>query len=161
MKLNRNIIFGIFILFGFSQCISSKNTVDMFVKDPSFKIIKAVYTDWIGGVQGVRGTTIEIIVDNQDVIIESLFFRNHVIKAELNNLENNNLQIIGNIINSSTPDLIIHKDPKEEYGNKPPIMDSSFLFELASDELVISYLEKENIKYLKIKLTKGKRRFYQ
>jgi len=161
MKLYSNIFLGIFILLGFSQCSSSKNTVEMFVENPSFKIMKAVYTNWIGGVQGVRGTTIEIIINNQEIVIDSLYFRNQVIAAELNNLEDNNLQIIGNIINRSTPDLIIHKDPKEEYGNKPPTMDSSFLFELTSDELVIRYLEKENIKYLKIKLTKGKSRFYQ
>jgi len=161
MKLNNTIIFGICILLGFSQCKNTKELAYSLEADSSFKIEKAVYREWIGGVKGARGTTIEIVIDNQNITVDSLYFRNHPIVAELNKLEDNKLQIIGNISKGSTPDIIMHIDPKKEYANKAPEILAKFPFELTSDELVMRYMENNKTSYLKIKLIKQKTQFYQ
>ena len=47
----------------------------------------------------------------------------------------------------------MHLDPKQEYGNKPPVkIDTNFPFQLVSDELVIGYTKNEKFNYFKIKL---------
>lgn len=166
MKLMIQISMSFFTLLIFSQCKSSEKVLD---KVQPFKIESATYSDWIGGVKGVRGTTIKIVVTNMNVNIDTLYFRGNKIIPELIKLENNKLQIVGNIINKEKQILVLHSNPKQEYGNKPPVKtDTNFPFELASDEIVISYIftstplsDHKMIKYFKIKLTQEKTQLFQ
>jgi hypothetical protein len=57
-------------------------------------------------------------------------------------------------------DMIIHKDPKKEYGNKTPTKADDFLFKLKENECVISYLQDQKEKFYKLLLTKEKDAYY-
>ncbi|NHF59129.1 hypothetical protein FK220_007245 [Flavobacteriaceae bacterium TP-CH-4] len=48
-------------------------------------------------------------------------------------------------------DIIMHADPKKEVGNQPPILISKPLpFELTETQAVISYLQKDKVRYVMI-----------
>ena len=45
--------------------------------------------------------------------------------------------------------LILHADPKKEFGNQPPVKKEKILFELSDNECIISYTEKGETKFYK------------
>ncbi len=159
MKFTIQILLYFIILLTFSECKNAKITLE---NKHLFKIESATYTNWVGGVKGVKGTTIELLVANQEVIIDTLYFRGNKIIPELKKTANGKLQIVGSIINKEKQILVLHSNPEQEYGNKPPIKsNTNFPFELASDEIIISFIENKTKKYFKIKLTQEKSVFYQ
>ena len=67
------------ILLSFAQCGSST-----LVQNPSFKVEKAFYNNWVGGQPGVSGTKLEIHLKNaSEVIFDSLYFKNKRTKVEV------------------------------------------------------------------------------
>ena len=161
MKVVLNLLLGTAILFSFSQCGASKNNSYQLEKTP-FLIEKSVYVDWVAGVRGGgSGTNVIIEIKNlkeSDAKIKNIYFRKKKVEVEINNTS-----YIGRFKKdlNQKDDLVLHKDPKKEFGNQVPIIESDFPFDLENDETVISYLEKGKLKFHKIKLEKGKDRIYE
>lgn len=49
--------------------------------------------------------------------------------------------------------LILHADPKKEFGNQPPVKKEKTPFELADNECIISYMQKGETKFYKAIVT--------
>ena len=82
MKKYIYIVFLGFLPLAFSCCGASKFNVDKeFQTKPPFKIVKATYHTWVGGQPGVRGLRIEITIDNSEIELDNVYFRNMKILA--------------------------------------------------------------------------------
>lgn len=134
------------ILLVFAQCRSSA-----LVQNPSFKVEKAFYNNWVGGQPGVRGTKLEVHLKNAaEIIFDSLYFNNKVTKVEVLQKEEIT-QLIGHYSTSKRikNDLIIDIDPKNELQNTPPII-KKFPFELNNNEAIVSYKKGKKTVFFKI-----------
>ncbi|WP_299672520.1 hypothetical protein [uncultured Tenacibaculum sp.] len=154
---SKKIIFPLFIL-AIVSCGSYQ-----FEKKPPFKVLSGTYTSWVGGVRGVSGVNINIVYSaEQKIKFEHIFYRGR--KAPVSYKENGNqTSILGQFRNQSD-DFQLHEDPKNEYGNTPPKDTSKedFPFKLDGNEVVISYIEKGEVKYFKYSgLTEGEQVLYQ
>ncbi|MHB1146109.1 MAG: hypothetical protein ACYC01_00785 [Lutibacter sp.] len=121
-----------------------------------FKVLNATYTNWIGDQPDSTVTTLKIIINNPEIQLDSVYFRNHSFAIKrVDSIENP--LFIGSFTTSKTPhDYILHSDPKQEFGNKPPVTVSKTPFELANNEAVVSYFYKDKINYYKILEVKEK-----
>lgn len=150
MKAILSIILGSAILFSFSQCKNSKEMTYKTVKHAQFKITKATYKNWVAGVKGGgSGINVFIAIPNLEtdkITIDSLFFRGQKVKAE-----HKGLLYVGYFKTSTNQkkDIIMSGDVNAEYGNKAPIKELKFPFDLKDNEVVISYKKRGKIKYLK------------
>lgn len=167
MKTFFNIILASIILVSFSQCGNSKDLGGEFEKEMPIKIKEATYQSWVSGVErGGAGITIIITFENtyiklNDVFeIDSIYFREQKMKPET---RQNPFQIIGRYKSTTNQpkDIILHKEPVKEYGNKAPMAQSKTTFELESDEAIISYKQHGKTKHFKLKLAKKETSFYQ
>ncbi|QOD59748.1 hypothetical protein H9I45_10335 [Polaribacter haliotis] len=135
------------IILGFSQCGSSK-----FVKNPSFKIEKAVYNNWKGGQPGVSGTKLEIHISNaSEIEFESLFFQQKETKVEVSK-DGDKTILIGHFSTSTKEkrDLILDADPTKELKNTPPNIENT-KFDLKENEAVLTYKKGDKVHYYMIK----------
>lgn len=150
------IVVVIFIGCGGSKelSIENENQVDI-------QIVSAEYSDWVRGVHNVGGINIKIIVNKQNVKVDTLYFRNQRLLPEFSKLEDGNLLITANLHKRVKPDYTLHKEPSKEYGNEVPKMNPRLPFELNSDECILRYTTKNKTHLLKVKLEKGKTNFYQ
>ncbi len=145
------------ILFGFSQCVSTK-----LVENPPFKIESATYTNWVGGVPGVSGTNVKIVYSsNENIEFDSIYFSKKITNLEQRSYKNKKM-VVGNF-NTSPPktDLVMDVNTQKELNNKIPDA-KKIPFDLKENEAVVSYKKGTKIKYFKIEnLKKGKQVFYQ
>lgn len=139
-----------FIFFG---CAASKVKAQ---NEHPFKVLDATYTNWIGGQPDLVVTTLKITINNPEIRLDSIYFRNY--SAPLKRMESvENSLFIGNFTTSTMPhDYILQADPKQEFGNKPPVAASKLSLELKDNEAVVSYLYKDKINYYKILEVKEK-----
>ena len=136
----------IIILGSFLSCKSIENGITG--KTP-FKIEKATYNSWVGGVESVRGYKVEIQLET-NYKLDSIYFRN--MKGALE-LDVNNSKIIYTAIftiQNKPQNLILHSDPKKEFGNQAPNLQKNIPFTLKNDEAVISFKTKKGTQYFKI-----------
>ena len=140
---------GLLILlsFAFFGCGSSKAKAQN--KTP-FKVLEATYTNSVGEQPDLVLTTLKITTNNKEILLDSVYFRNN--SASLKRVySDENSVFTGSFTTSKMPhDLILHADPKEEFGNKPPIEVSKLPFEIKENEAVVSYFYKDKINYYKI-----------
>jgi hypothetical protein len=115
-----------------------------------FKVLEATYANSVVEQTDLVLTTLKITTNNKEIQLDSVYFRNH--KASLKRLDSDvNSVFIGSFTTSTTPhDYILDSDPKQEFGNKPPVTASKLPFELNNNEAVVSYFYKDNINYYKI-----------
>lgn len=115
-----------------------------------FKVLEATYANSVVEQTDLVLTTLKITINNKEIQLDSVYFRNH--KASLKRLDSDgNSVFIGSFTTSTTPhDYILDSDPKQEFGNKPPVPVSKLPFELRDNEAVVSYFYKDNINYYKI-----------
>ena len=140
------ILYLLAIVFVFSQCGSTQ-----FEKKPPFSIESATYTKWVGGIQGVRGTNIQIKLSKKTTVsFDSLFFQNKITKIAVRNKKGTTF-LIGNYTTSSKQknNFILHSDPTMELKNKIP-KKANFPFSLKENEAIISYKVGGLSKYFKI-----------
>ena len=100
--------------------------------------------DWVAGVQGGgSGTNIYIEVKDENVVLDSVFFRGQTVKLETKPA---NLQLfIGRLKsegNTNQYEVVSTSDQKEQMEDFP--------FKLENDECVVSYKENGKIKYFKL-----------
>jgi hypothetical protein len=140
------ILFILALLFGFLQCGS--NT---FVKNPTFKVEKAFYNNWVGGQPGIRGIKVEMhLKDASEINFDALYFQGKVTKVEVS-MKDGLAQVIGHFSTSKIQkrDIILDLDATKELENKVPKLDK-FPFELKENEAVLSCKKGVKTLYFKI-----------
>ena len=149
----------VIITMSFIQCSSAQ--LD---KKVPVTITNAVYQNWVGGQPGSKGTLVSIKLNNPDskMTFDSIYFNNKAVKLKTN-LIKNELTLTGNfMVITKHNDMIIHANPKEEFGNTPPKLAPKIPFELEENEAVISYIIKDKKRYFKVEnIKKTKTLFYQ
>jgi len=147
------------VIMSFSQCSSAQ-----FDKKAPVTITNAFYNNWVGGRPGVKGIliTIKAKTPETDIIFDSIFYNNKRVKLE-SQLQKNELILTGNFaIRSKRDHIIMHADPKEEFGNRPPNTSAKISFELHDNEAVISYFIKSKKRFYKLSnIKKAKTVYYQ
>src|SRR5690606_23958937 len=95
-------------------------------------------------------TTLKISINNKEIKLDSLYFRNH--KVSLTKVDSDeNSDFIGIFETYTMPhDYILDSDPKQEFGNTPQVTISKLPFELNDIEAIVSYFYKNKINYYKI-----------
>lgn len=135
------------VMASFSQCASSKK-----IQDKSPVALEQVYCQsWVAGIEG-GGSGINIFIPMKEEFsqLDSVYFRGKVAKLEI---IPDSLLLVGRFKTdfNQPKDMVMHKDPKKEFGNEMPEIPKNFPFDLKDDECVISYLEGQKTKYFKVK----------
>ena len=136
----------------FSQCSSSKK-LD---KKAPITFAEVYCQRWVGGVEGAgSGMNFTILADNNELMLDSVYFRGRVTKLEYNDKAK---MYVGSFINAPTgpQDKVFSADPKEEYGNEMPKIPEKIPFELGDNECVVSYKSGDKTRYFKIENIKEK-----
>ncbi|MGV8945175.1 MAG: hypothetical protein ACOH1N_01985 [Lutibacter sp.] len=132
------------VLFGCGTCKLNKQT------EPPFKVVEATFVNLVNNELGIKETITIIKIDNPNIHLDSLYFRNNkmALTKDLSVPEN---IFLGSFTSSTAlHDYTLHQDAKEEFGNKPPVTTSKIPYELTDDEAVVTYLYKDKINYFKI-----------
>ena len=160
-KFYQLLLFTTFI-FGLSNCNTTKQEVYQLQKEAPFKIEKATYQEWVAGVRGGGGgISISLTINNFDaskITMDSIYFRNY--KEALSKSGVNYIANFKTAINKQD-DIILHKNPQNEYGNQAPVLKNNTPFNLSKNEAVISFKEKNKIKFIKINLVQIASPLYQ
>lgn len=137
----------ILLSFAFFGCGASKVKAQ---NEHPFKVLSATYANSVVEQTDLVLTTLKITTNNKEIQLDSVYFRNN--SASLKRVDSiENSLFIGSFTTSKTPhDLILHADPKEEFGNKPPVTASKLPFEIKENEAVVSYFYKDKINYYQI-----------
>jgi len=135
------------ILLSFSFCSSTKEIAK---ENHPFKVTNATYNTWVGGQPGVRGIKVVITTDNQDIQLDTVFFRNN--KAPLKRDISTELPTFVGVFTlpNTEKDFILHENPLNEYGNTPINKSLNIPFSLDKNEAVVSYLLDNKTYYYKI-----------
>lgn len=129
---------------------SKVNQNNGFQSNPPFKVVEATYIKSIGTKPGVKGISIYITIDNTEVKLETVYFRNNSTKLELDN-SISKTSYVGNLVMPNTEnDIQLHSDSKREFGNQAPDISQKIPFQLKANEAVVSYFFKNEIHYFKI-----------
>jgi len=149
-KIVKILVLGI-ILISVSFCCSTKNASKKITNmDHPFKVVEATFSTWVGGQPGVKGKKINISINNFEIQLDSVYFRNK--KSDLKReLDSSPAKFVGVFTNTNTKtDYILHENAAEEYGNKPPKANLNIPFELKETEAVISYTLNGKMYYYKV-----------
>ena len=138
-----------FIIFSFSNCGSSKSMESDYklVETPPFVMGKIFTQKWVAGTQeGGSGTYINITFEslNEGVEIKNVYFRNNIVEVNPNGPKH---QYKGSFMSNLNDSVIMDSDTVKEAKNTPPI---KFPFQLAINDIVLSYVSNGNIAYYKI-----------
>lgn len=150
--MNKVINIGIAVITSlfFLGCSTSKTTLDGFQTNPPFKVLEATYTKLFGDESGVTEISIYIAVDNAEVKLDTVYFRNSSAKLKLDK-DIFKTEYIGNlVILNKDNDIQLHIDSKREYGNRVPDISQKIPFQLNANEAVVSYFFNKKINYFKI-----------
>ena len=129
------IYFTIFIvLLTFTQCKTQNG-----MKAP-FSITEKSYFYWVGGKKGSNGTSIKIVgnFDTTNVEFPKLFFQNKEYQI-VPEIKGNTFILVGNHSAIAKENIIMHSDPKEEFGNQPSSAEKKIPFELEKNEAILVY----------------------
>lgn len=105
-----------------------------------FEIVEKSYFYWVGGKQGTQGTTIRIegVTTSLNISFSKLFFQNREYDI-VPEFTSNGFIIQGNYSEFRDNELVMDKDPAEEYGNQAGSADKDFPFDLKEDEAILLY----------------------
>lgn len=159
MKTLKRIIYIIsigLIMVSFSNC----STAQKLQKETPFVIGEVFSEKWVAGVEGGgAGTNVFIPVSktNKNLVLDSLYFQGKAVKLEKKD-NKNGLLYIGRFASNinQKEDIIMHEDPKKEYGNKPSVPQVKMPFEIKENEAIVSYKVNDATKYFKIENIKSK-----
>lgn len=136
---------------GLFGCSSQKKLT----KEAPFRVVGAECQTWVGGREETGiGTEVTLILEglSTQVNLDQLYFRGRVGDLSVTRTEAGKLARC--TFTDQEKKISMHSDPMKEVGNQPPRMKSAaekeFPFQLGSDEAVISYLEKDRMRYFKV-----------
>lgn len=85
------------------------------------------------------------------ISLQKAYFRGKVATITMANGANGSMATAAfNTGPMAKPDIVMHSDPKQEVGNKPPKPAEKSPFTLKEDECVLSYLQNGTTKYFKV-----------
>ncbi len=146
-KLRYLISFGMLALL-FSCGSTSNNKLE---KHLPFNIHNAFYTSWFGQQPGAKGYTIYLEIDNSNITLDSIYFRNMSAKLEKKDTSIGENTYFGTFkMPNSIKNYVLHSDSKKEFGNQLPDISKNIPFSLTKNEAVISFFSKNKINYYKI-----------
>lgn len=151
MKPFLHILFFCTFLIIFANCANGKKLQE----DPPIALKQVYYTSYSAGVKGAdAGFNLYIPVEKAATIqMDTVYFRGR--KAVLQQDPGDpNLYVATFKIPSAegkAPELIMHEDPKKEFGNPIPERLEKMPFEMEKDEAVVQYVKKGKVSYFKIK----------
>jgi hypothetical protein len=150
-------LIAMFFLMGFTQCSSSKTNKQKGLvnleEKPSFILGDVFFRKWVAGVEGGgSGYHFYMMVkeNKRQVVFDSVYFRG--LKAKLTIGKMGYLASFKTALNQKK-DINMSANSLDEYGNMFP-------HELLTNECVLSYYEKDKIKYFKIENLKEKEAEY-
>jgi len=140
MKNVLHLMAGVFILSLITSCGSNK---DLQERAPA-QFSEVYYTYDSNGIElNIPVTSIQ----DQKVKMEAVYF--HGMKSSLKkNAEKPNVYVANFRLGSD--DMVMHEDPKKEYGNKPPQMPEKSPFSINNDEAILVFTQDDQIKYYKL-----------
>ena len=146
-----SILVSLIILLSFSFCCATKSNVkDLTQEKHPFKVTKSTYNMWVGGQPGVKGIKINITIDNPNIQLDKVFFRNKktTLKHSLTSSPSTFIGVF--TLPNTEKDYILHENSVNEYGNKPPKISTNIPWKLKENEAVISYVYEGETHYYKI-----------
>jgi len=149
MKIYLKLILGGIALIALQSCGNSKKSQ----KNGPIDLQQAFYTYSDKEATGSRMLELYLPVNSQihpGIELDSVFFRGR--GAALEKLSDDSLIYVGRfpLAGSEKPDRIMSADPREEYGNKPPVILAKLPFELERDQAVITYKKDGESNYFKV-----------
>lgn len=89
--------------------------------------------------------------ETQDILLDSVYFRNQIVKLD-RKTEDANILYVGAFKNfkKSNDDMVMSSNPLDEMANKPPRIQKRIPFEIEDSEGIVSYKYKGDIRYFKI-----------
>ncbi len=141
------ILSAVIILLAFSFCSASKEITQ---GNHPFKVTNATYNTWVGGQPGVKGIKVVITINNTEIQLDSVVFRNK--KTSLKKDISTESPTFVGVFTLPNPekDYILHKNPLNEYGNTPLNKSLNTPFAVKKNEAVVSYLLDNKTYYYKI-----------
>ena len=154
-----NIHTCLFLCLALTSCSSQKSLQT----DVPFELGDATVQQWLGGKEE-SGTgylvTVPVSFVTKEVRFQEMYFRGQtaLVTTEKNG---DGLIVKANFATASKKqDLVMHADPKKEVGNQPPVVqkdsNKDFPFDLGPQEAVLSYIDKNRVKYVKLSELKEK-----
>ena len=141
------------LIMGLSGCSSQKKleTSTPFVLGP------AICQEWYAGKEeSGSGQVLKITINemsSEEVNLQNVYFRGAMSKVNME-MEDKGMMAVARFKKEGKKDMVMHADSTKEVGNQPPKLRSKeemeFPFELKRDEAVLSYLEDDKVKYVKI-----------
>lgn len=151
MNIYIKLVFGAFIFIGLQSCANGKKAREgapVVFQAPFYTITKTVKSG--------EEQLLELFLPlnsqvKPSVVLDSVYFRGR--SAKLESLSEDSEILVGRFkkpFNQGDQDRIMSSDPREEYGNKPPVVLKDFPYDLQPDQAIISYQQKGEIKHFKV-----------
>ena len=146
MKQLLQILSAGLVLFGLTGCANGKKIQE----EAPLSLQQPYYTDWTGETSGL--SLFIPVEDQQGVQLDSVYFRGRGAVLERSGAEPHLYVAYFKIPSEEgkSTDVIMHIDPKKEYGNKPPQLPKKIPFELQEGEAVVKYSRDGKEKYFRI-----------
>ena len=131
---------AVFSLFLFASCGSNK---DLQERIPA-QFSEVYYTYDSNGIElNIPVTSIQ----DERISLDAVYF--HGMKSPLKKSEERPNIYVANF-RMGSDDMVMHEDPKEEYGNKPPQLPEESPFSIEDDEAIIVFTQNDEVKYYKL-----------
>ncbi len=137
------------LMFGLTNCANGKKLQE----EPPVPLQESYYTTWTGGLKGAdSGFTLFIPAEtDSEVKLDSVYFRGRSAVLQKSEANPDLYLAYFKIPSEEKPrDVIMHIDPKKEYGNKPPQLPEKIPFDLEEGEAVVRYTRNGKEKYFRI-----------
>ena len=143
-------LFVVLVAFSFSGWANGKTLQE----NPPEAIGKAYYTTWRGGVQGA-GSGYNLFIPSEadlEIELDTAYFRGRkaVIEKEPSQPGLYVARFVVPAKDDPNADLVLHEDPRREFGNTPPNIFPEIPFELEAGEAVVKYRKDGKEKYFRI-----------
>lgn len=105
-----------------------------------FSITEKSYFYWVGGKKGSNGTSIKIVgnFETTNVDFPKLYFQNKEYQI-VPEITGNKFTLVGNHSAITNENIVMHRDPKQEFGNQPSSAEKKIPFELEKNEAILVY----------------------
>jgi len=140
MKNTLYLMAGVFILSLITSCGSNKDLQE--IAPAQFSEVYYTYDS-----NRIELNIPVTSIQGQKVKMKAVYF--HGMKSSLKkNAEKPNVFVANFRLGSD--DMVMHEDPKKEYGNKPPQMPEESPFSIDNDEAILVFTQDDQIKYYKL-----------
>ncbi|MEL4307106.1 hypothetical protein [Joostella sp. CR20] len=149
-----NILFGTLVVLGFSQCKSSQATL---TDNPPFYLGESTIEAWTAGdANEITGKNIYLGFSaeslKENFSFDSLYYNGQVVALE--HYRKGNFPIyLARFLDQDTKvkDIVMHADPKKEFGNMPPTPVVKPPFDVAEGQALLTYTYNDKKGYYLIK----------